>query len=173
MKSVKEDDGLSARARSNVSTAVWQSCSTNPMTNAASDSAIASSRHRVIASVMESCSGMPNGPNAVVLRESRPHEQNFLTPSEQAVGSCVIGFQRESLFEQWYGLGRLFWHRDIDPWGRSQNKVVGVEVLRPLAFNAFDLRIAQTGLYGAHDALFSQYLISLPLIIHPRAPPCT
>ena len=63
----------------------------------------------------------------------------------------IIGLQRQRLFEQRQGLGRLFRRREIDMRKGAQNKIIGVETVGPFALDALDLGIAQAWLDGADD----------------------
>src|SRR5215471_4626533 len=68
------------------------------------------------------------------------------------MGCRIIGLQRERLFEQRHRLAGLLWHRNRDVRKSPQQKIVSIEIVRPLAFNSCNFSIAQTWLYCSYDA---------------------
>src|SRR5260370_12344028 len=73
--------------------------------------------------------GVANGSGSVALLESAPQEQELATPSEPAVGTCIVVIQRYRLFKQRHGLGSRLRHQDVHIGNGAQNEVVGVEIV--------------------------------------------
>ena|SRR5258708_5282891 len=103
-------------------------------------------------------SGVANGSGSVALLESAPQEQELATPSEPAVGTCIVVIQRYRLFKQRHGLGSRLRHQDVHIGNGAQNEVVGVEIVWPFAFDTLNLCIAQTRL-NCTDRVQSDFVL--------------
>src|SRR5262249_52384361 len=105
----------------------------------------------VIATMSDGSPRMVNGGIAIFFFESSTNEQDFMTPRQQPVRSRIIRVERQCPLEQRYRLGSLLRHGGRDMGSGAQNKVVGVETIRPFACDPFDFRLAQARLDRAND----------------------
>src|SRR5258708_16514156 len=98
---------------------------------------------RIVAPMGNGGPGMANGGSAIFLFESGTNEQDFVAPRQPTVSTCIAGIQHQCLFEQRQSLGRLFWHCEVDMRDGTQNEIISIETITPLASGTLYLPLAQ------------------------------
>src|SRR5436190_11046498 len=109
-------------------------------------------RSRVVATMGDGSASVAGGLSPVAFVESTPYEQDQVAPREQPVGARIVSLQLQRPLQQRHGFGCLFRCRYVDVRNSAQNKVVGVEIVRPFTLDALDFRIAQTWLDCTYHA---------------------
>ena len=103
-------------------------------------------RHGIAAAMRDRCMCVMDCGHAIFLVHPAPHEENFVSPCSESVREGVTGIQSHRAFEERQGLGSLGGHGSVNMRKCAQQKIVGVQILRALALDAFDVSCAFAGL---------------------------
>src|SRR5260370_37189722 len=82
----------------------------------------------------------------VFFTQSGAQEEAMMAHRGKRLRQRVSGIERECASQKWQRLGHALWHPGIDVGLRPQDKIIGVEVIRPLAADALDFGPTQARL---------------------------
>src|SRR3569832_2296009 len=101
---------------------------------------------------------MPDRCRAARLPQTSAEKQAMMAHCSVTLRQCVGWIERDRSFERYKRLRHLLRHAGIDIRLGTQDEVIGVEAVGPLAFDSVDLGAAQARRDSAHDRQSNQEL---------------
>src|SRR5882724_5432216 len=101
---------------------------------------------RIVLPVQDGCLSMADRGSLAFFMQSRAQEEAMMAHRCKCVRQRIVGVERKGALQKHQRLCHLHRHPGIDIGLSLQDKVIGVEAIRPLAFDALDFGAAQARL---------------------------
>src|SRR6186997_104827 len=106
---------------------------------------------RIVLTVRDGSLSMSNRGSSLLFMKSPAQEQAMMAHRGKSVRQRISGVESECALQKYQRFCHLSWHPGIDVGLSLQDKVIGIEAIRPLALDALNFGSTQARLDGAND----------------------